>query len=731
MFAEESARLTRRPPVEEIDLVHLLHKLLSGWKLITAVTLTASLAGLLIAQSSPPRFSTDVLIQVEKKQAGLLPGGLTRLMPEQASGTEPEVEILQSRMLLGKTVRDVGLQTVITPVYFPILGNRWAQFTGTVPPLPDIGAFSIADGKTATLLVGDAHHYTLELDGDRLAGKVGQTLRGKGVSLTVNALNAAPGSRFALSGVTEQQAIQTLKKALSVTTRGSESGMLQLSLSGTHPHQLARTLNLLADNYLQQNVARQTDKEAKSLEFLNQLLAEVRATLNDAEGRLNRARQSNDSVDLNLETKAVLEQLAAVDSQLNTLTFEEAEIAQLYKKEHPTYRALAGKRLTLEKEKLRLNQRVANMPAIQQEIFRLSREVDSGQEVYMQLLTRQQELGITRSGITGNVRIIDTALVPVEPVSPKKGFIIALSTLLGLLAACGFILGRGLLIQRIETPGQLEAQGLNVYTTLPHSAWQALHSRKARGGLWPDKKISPASVPALLCLANPTDLCVEAIRGLRTSLWFDTMETGRNVVIICGATENSGKTFVSTSLATLVAQAGQKVLYIDADMRRGDAHRMFGLDRGEGLSALLNGDVSSQQAVSRFHAGGFDVITRGRSRQDPIPLLVGESFPALLAWAKETYDMVIVDTPPVLAVSDAAIISKSVPSLTLLVTRARLNSLKETTQSITRLEREGVQVKGIVLNGAVSNAMTEYCSGYRSAGYRYQSEDESAETNRA
>ncbi|HDY8361860.1 TPA: tyrosine-protein kinase, partial [Klebsiella pneumoniae] len=163
------------------------------------------------------------------------------------------------------------------------------------------------------------------------------------------------------------------------------------------------------NNYLAQNISRQAAQDAKSLEFLNLQLPKVRAELDVAEDKLNLYRRQKDSVDLSLEAKSVLEQIVNVDNQLNELTFRESEISQLYTKEHPTYKALMEKRKTLKDERNKLNERVSAMPKTQQEILRLSRDVDSGQAVYMQLLNRQQELNIAKSSAIGNVRIIDNA----------------------------------------------------------------------------------------------------------------------------------------------------------------------------------------------------------------------------------------------------------------------------------------------------------------------------------
>ncbi|HBK2431569.1 TPA: tyrosine-protein kinase, partial [Escherichia coli] len=126
------------------------------------------------------------------------------------------------------------------------------------------------------------------------------------------------------------------------------------------------------------------------------------------------------------------DQIVNVDNQLNEITFREAEISQLYTKEHPTYKALIEKRQTLQNEKTKLNKRVSSMPTTQQEVLRLSRDVESGRAVYLQLLNRQQELSIAKSSAIGNVRIIDKAITEPQPVKPKKSLVVIIGFILGL-----------------------------------------------------------------------------------------------------------------------------------------------------------------------------------------------------------------------------------------------------------------------------------------------------------
>ncbi|HFK4567975.1 TPA: polysaccharide biosynthesis tyrosine autokinase, partial [Klebsiella pneumoniae] len=535
-----------------------------------------------------------------------------------------------------------------------------------------------------------------------------------GLAIKVDVINAEPNTKFNISYVTKLKAITDLQKVFSVSEQGKDTGMLSLSLTGDNPEVLERILNSISNNYLAQNIARQAAQDAKSLEFLNAQLPKVRSELDSAEDKLNQYRRQKDSVDLSLEAKSVLEQIVNVDNQLNELTFRESEVSQLFTKEHPTYKALMEKRKTLQDEKAKLNERVSAMPKTQQDILQLSRDVESGQAVYMQLLNRQQELNIAKSSAIGNVRIVDDAVAQPQPVKPKKAIVILVGLLLGTLISVSLVLLRVFLRRGIESPEELEEIGINVYASIPVS--EALAKKNMQSNGWKKKNIS--EYQSFLAIENPADLAIEAIRGLRTSLHFAMMEARNNILMISGASPNAGKTFVSSNLAAIIAQAGKKVLFIDADMRKGYTHKLFELNNNDGVSDILAGKVELSKAIKTVNRAGFDYISRGAVPPNPAELLMHRRMGELFQWASDHYDLVIVDTPPILAVTDAAIIGNYVGT-TLLVARFEENTVKEIEVSSKRFEQSGVIIKGCILNGVVKKASNYYGYGYSHYGYNY------------
>ncbi|ELI6427580.1 polysaccharide biosynthesis tyrosine autokinase [Vibrio harveyi] len=706
------------PTDDEIDLGKLFGILIDAKWFIIGITLLFATIGIAVALLSTPIYKADALIQIEQKSSGgisAMVGDMGELFAAESSATT-EIEIIKSRMILGDTVDKFNLTTIATPDYLPFIGKGLARINGTQDYI-SVSTFEMprtAQGYKHQLVVTDAEKGSFDLmieDQIVLSGVVGQTIEMNGYRIKVRELVAQNEDSFSIGKISKLDAINRLASQLSISERGAKTGIVSLSIEGEYPERNQQILNDVVQNYFLQNVRRNSAEAEQSLNFLKDHLPEIKEKLTGSEDVLNRFRQENESIDLNLEAQSTLKVMVALEAQLNELTFKESEISQKFTQDHPAYKSLLDKRQTLLQEKARLNRQVQKLPKTQREVLRMTRDVEVNQQIYIQLLNKVQELNIIKAGTVGNVRIIDSAQSYAIPVKPKKPLIVVLATLLGGMVAVAFVLVKTAFHRGVTSPDEIEQTGISVYASVPKSVQQ----------LEVASKLKRKSNKDLLLLAeeNPADLSIEALRGLRTSLHFAMMEAKNNVLMISGPAPSIGKTFVSTNFAAVAAKTGQKVLLVDADMRKGYLQQCFGLTAENGLSDFLSGKISQDMVIKPTKVENLDVITRGQVPPNPSELLMHPRFVEFVEKASQEYDLVIIDTPPVLAVTDPSIVG-AIAGTTLMVARFDQTTSKELEVARSRFEQSGVEVKGVILNAIEKKAASSYGYGYYN--YAYKSE---------
>ncbi|WP_049534971.1 polysaccharide biosynthesis tyrosine autokinase [Vibrio harveyi] len=706
------------PTDDEIDLGKLFGILIDAKWFIIGITLLFATIGIAVALLSTPIYKADALIQIEQKSSGgisAMVGDMGELFAAESSATT-EIEIIKSRMILGDTVDKFNLTTIATPDYLPFVGKGLARINGTQDYI-SVSTFEMprtAQGYKHHLVVTDAEKGSFDLMIEEqivLSGVVGQTIEMNGYRIKVRELVAQNEDSFSIGKISKLDAINRLASQLSISERGAKTGIVSLSIEGEYPERNQQILNDVVQNYFLQNVRRNSAEAEQSLNFLKDHLPEIKEKLTGSEDVLNRFRQENESIDLNLEAQSTLKVMVALEAQLNELTFKESEISQKFTQDHPAYKSLLDKRQTLLQEKARLNRQVQKLPKTQREVLRMTRDVEVNQQIYIQLLNKVQELNIIKAGTVGNVRIIDSAQSYAIPVKPKKPLIVVLATLLGGMVAVAFVLVKTAFHRGVTSPDEIEQTGISVYASVPKSVQQ----------LEVASKLKRKSNKDLLLLAeeNPADLSIEALRGLRTSLHFAMMEAKNNVLMISGPAPSIGKTFVSTNFAAVAAKTGQKVLLVDADMRKGYLQQCFGLTADNGLSDFLSGKISQDMMIKPTKVENLDVITRGQVPPNPSELLMHPRFVEFVEKASQEYDLVIIDTPPVLAVTDPSIVG-AIAGTTLMVARFDQTTSKELEVARSRFEQSGVEVKGVILNAIEKKAASSYGYGYYN--YAYKSE---------
>lgn len=726
---------------DEVDLLSTFGSLWDAKLLIISITFACTMLGLIYALLATPIYRANALIQVEKKSSGL--PGMSEVSEmfggESASGTE--IELIKSRKVIGAAVDKLHLDIVVEAKYLPVFGSTIARrfsskdsevsepllgmksfaWGGEELTISEFNVPSYAFGKEHTLVSRGDDKYALYRNRDELIleGQVGEKAKSGNYSLFVSKLKANKDAEFNILRKRRLSAIVKLQKDLGASERGKDSGIIALTYENDNPSHAENVLNVIAENYLRQNVERQSAEASKSLDFLREQLPSIKQDLEESERNFNDYQVKVGSVNISAEANALLEQVVDMETNIAELQLQQAELDRKYTRGHPTYQAWREQMTELRKRKDELTKRIQDLPETQQELLGLKRDLEVGTEIYTQMLNSIQELDIVRAGTVGNVRIVDSAAVNVEkPVKPKKPLIVAISTLLGGLLSVALVLLRNALNRGVTNPEDIEAIGLPVYTSVPLSDEQRKLDGAGKHRQAIRKKQKKQHPHDLLAHKNPTDIAIESLRNLRTSLHFAMLEAENNVMMISGPSPNVGKSFVSGNLAAVVAQAGQRVLLIDMDLRKGYMHKMFGMQPDNGVSDVLGKRISVQEAIKPTRVGELFIMPRGVIPPNPSELLMSQQLTDLLNEVKEQFDLIIVDTPPIMAVTDAAIVGRQC-GVTMIVARFGLNPIKELEVTKQRFEQNGITVKGVVLN-AVERRASGYGYGYGYGYYHYE-----------
>ncbi|AHI79694.1 exopolysaccharide transport family protein [Burkholderia thailandensis USAMRU Malaysia  len=719
----------------DTDFVAVLDILIEGRWLIAAIALGCFVVGVAYAVLSKPVYQADILIQVEDSPdtsaAKSLLGDVSSLFDVKSSAAA-ETQILASRLVVSRAVDNLKLFIDAKPKRFPVIGNWLARRSEGLsnPGLAGFGGYAwgqerinvatfdvprAMEGDTFELTMLDARRYRLA-GGDlerNVEGAIGTlerfSAKGGAIVLRVDAVAAKPGATFVLVRHSRLRTIEDLQDNLDVQERVKQSDVVVASLRDTDPDLVSSALNEIGRQYIAQNIQRKSAEAAQSLEFLNGQLPALKRQLTDSEARLTKLRDEHGTVDLTEEAKLALAQSADAKTRLLELRQKRQEALSRFTPKHPSVIAIDQQIAALDGYRGAAEQQIKRLPDLQQQLVRLMLDVKVNTDLYTALLNNMQQLQLVRAGKVGNVRLVDTAAVPEVPVKPKKALVALASLLLGVLAGCGTAVGRSMLFHGISDPNEIERRlGLNVYATVPRSDQQrALIERAKRR----ERALS------LLSVAHPDEPAVESLRSLRTALQFAMLDARNNVVVIAGPAPGVGKSFVSANLAAVLTMAGKRVLLIDGDIRKGHLNDYLGLARGKGFSELIAGSAQPDEVLHRDVIVGLDFISTGAMPKHPAELLLHPRLPELIGEFSKHYDVVLIDSPPVLAVADTGILAATAGTA-FLVALAGSTKLGEIAESAKRLAQNGVRLSGVVFNG-INPRLGQYGYGSKYGGYRY------------
>lgn len=531
--------------------------------------------------------------------------------------------------------------------------------------------------------------------------------------LFATAQNSTPEEPDATETATQSRIVDRFLGGLSVSPVRN-SRLVDVTYRSADPALSARVANGLAKQYIDQNLEFKFLATKEATEFLNARTAEQRKAVEQSEQALQKYRERTGAValedrqnivvqrlsDLNaavtrarterIEKESVYDQIraiqgdrAAVDTfpailnsvfiqqlkaQLNELQREKAQRAEKLGARHPdmvkvqsaiettetrinaevqkVVQALRNDYLAAQSNERALQNSLDQQRAEAQELNRasiqygaLQRDATSNQTMFSGLLERSRETGISGELKTNNIRIVDEAETPRSAASPNKLTNMALGLFGGSLLGIGLAFFFEYLDSRIKQPEEIKS-----YLGLPLLGMIPLFATKDTTG------------PPLIGNGMPNDFS-EAFRSIRTNILFSSADAGSKTVVITSTGPGEGKSVVSANIAMSLALAGQRVLLIDADMRRPKIHELFGLALEPGLSNVMVGDSKASETVKRTLTPNLWLMAAGKHPPNPAELLGSRRFKDFLASLSDHFEWVIIDSPPVMAVTDASIIA--------------------------------------------------------------------------
>lgn len=721
---------------EGVNIMEYIDIIFDGRWIVATAVIMSLLIGIAYAVFATPIYESNILIQVEDsdKSAGSFLGDAASSLFDVKTPAAGEIEILQSRMILNQAAENTKLYIDASPRYVPIIG-RWLSKKATSLSEPGIFGFGGFVSGTEKIVVArfdvprdlEASKFTINAKADgrfelkhpglehSFQGVVGNLLvadaPGEGkISLMVSILEGLPGAEFNVIRYSKQLTSNDVQDSLKVTERGKQSGVINVSWQNSNSEKLTFLLNEIGRLYVRQNIERKAAEAEKTLGFLGTQLPAYKKQMENSEDAYNRFRNEKGTISLDDEAKNALLQTVDLQSKLLEAQQKRRELAERFTDKHPEIQTIDAQISALNSSIGRVNGDIKKMPLLQQDTVRMQRDIKVNTDLYISLLNSSLQMSLAKEGKVGNVRLLDEAVTPEESVKPKKAVVVAFAAIFGLLVGVSIAVARSFMFGGIRNTAEIEAHtGLNVYSTIPLSDIQ----------LSIDKSIRAKSPGIhLLAATNPDDPAIESLRSLRTALQFAMLEAPNNRIIISGATPGVGKSFVSANFAAILAGAGRRVLLIDADLRKGYINQVFNKPRAVGLSELIAGSKKLNDCLHRNVLGNLDLLTTGVLPPNPAELLMSESFSALLDQVGGDYDIVIIDTAPVLVAADTAAVAPLAGTM-LLVARADVTQLGELNETVKRISHVGSNVNGIILN-AVDISRRHYGSyGYKYGGYKY------------
>lgn len=683
------------------------------------------------------------------------------LLFDQSNRVDAELEILKSRTNAEKVVKLLHLDWEVSKK------SRGLEFK-----LLEFSA-TAKDPTYQVELTGTDSYRVKDDDGDLIGtGKAGILMQGKGITLLIADLHGKAGDSFRLHLLPFNGTAAGLRSGIKAVEVGKRTNVIQVSYLSNDPQLAREVVNTLVQVYLDQTIAFKTEEAGRTVGFVAEQLQGLRIELDQSEKNLQAYKSKSGVIKLDTEADELVKKLSETEKARAALALEKKQaefaitalreakrrggtytpavmrndpavvglagkVVELevqkrallteYTESHPAVKSVQGqidelqKKLrdmyetslkNLTKQEGAVTQQLAGyeeglrrLPEAERELARLTRLSRVNADIYTLLLKKHEEARITKASTISNINIVDPAIAPDRPVKPTKQKNLILGLLIGCMIGVGLAFFHDYMDDTIKDPEEAQRTlGLPFLAAIPYIAHKG-------GGRKNDIR------ETLVTHLEPKSVSSEAYRSLRTALHFSIV-TGRRQVILVTSTFNSeGKSTTAANLALVMAQAGNRVLLMDCDLRRPTLHDQFGHSKSPGLTDLLAGDCDLTGALHVTSIPSFDLLSAGTIPPNPAELLGSDAMHNLLAEFRERFDTIVIDSPPVLTVTDAPLLAAMADEVLVVLEAGRV-PVKAARRMVELLSAVQGKVAGIVMNCTSREEYSHYGSQY--GGYYYQ-----------
>ena len=697
-----------------------------------------------------------------------MPTALDFLAPP-SNSIDTEIDIVKSRVIAEEVVKKFHLnRRIFSWNFLKKVKVRIAEFTSTYP--------SNSDPDFDIVYKGNGVYTVKDPDGNIAEGKIGDLLVGKNFTLLFTEIQGNAGDSFTLTLNGIYKTIDNVvAKRLDAFESKKGNNILKIIYDDADVVLAKNIVQAVVDTYLRMKTEFKSEEARKSVDFISEQLTVIKANLDQADRALKDYKSSAGVFAIDVEAQSLIQKVADAETQkagaalqkkqmqfaietlreanrtgkayspfvmnddplvagiaakLTDLETQKSSLLSDYKESYPQVSNVKEQIDELQKKLLttfdtamrnfenqeksyaaivrNYNANIHQLPEKEMELVKLMLHAKATSDIYSTLLQKEQEARLSQSSTVSNVNIIDPPIIPDIPLKPKKTIYLLIGFIVGIMLSLFVAFFREFLDDTIKDPEIAKrVLGLPLLVAIPYIETEQHLDRK-------DDERDRILITGHL----PKSSVSEVFRSLRTSIHFTSISKRKQIILITSSFPGEGKTTIIGNFAVSLSQLGSRILLMDCDLRRPTLHTIFGHSKTPGLTDSLAGDVEYEKAVHTTGINGIDFLSAGTTPPNPVELLGSDKMQTLLEDMRKKYDYILIDAPPMLAVTDAHLLARSADMIILALQAGKV-SIKVATRMRELLTSIGTPIAGLVINDRSKNKMDLYGYGDKYYGYGY------------